>query len=64
MSTRFLSLKQVTEALTLSKATIYRRIAAGSFPTPVKLGAKRIAFIETEIDAWVARCATSNGRGK
>lgn len=38
----------------LSRAEIYRRIAAGAFPRPVRLGERAIAFDASEIDAWIA----------
>jgi prophage regulatory protein len=45
-----------------SRATIYRGIAAGTFPKPVKIGAHSIAFVESEIDAWIAaRTAERDG---
>jgi prophage regulatory protein len=37
----------------LSKSEIYRRINSGTFPKPLKLGARAIAWPATEIDAWV-----------
>jgi prophage regulatory protein len=33
---------------------VRRMVAAGSFPKPVPLSSKRIAWIESEIDAWLA----------
>jgi prophage regulatory protein len=36
-----------------SRAHIYRLIHAKKFPTPVRLGENRIAFVESEIDAWL-----------
>ncbi|HZW11910.1 MAG TPA: AlpA family transcriptional regulator [Noviherbaspirillum sp.] len=37
----------------LSKSEIYRRIKAGSFPKPLKLGARAVAWPAAEIEAWV-----------
>lgn len=38
----------------LSRSEIYRRIAAGTFPAPVKLGERASAWDSREIDAWIA----------
>lgn len=38
-----------------SRSAIYAAIAAGTFPKPVLIGAKAVAWVDTEIDAWVQR---------
>ncbi len=57
MSVRLISMQQVLDRIPLSKATIYRRIKAGTFPQPIRLSAHRIAFAEQEINAWIERHA-------
>ena len=52
--TRLLRLPEVTEITGLSKATIYRRLAAGEFPAPVKVGPKSIRFRADDVEAWIA----------
>ena len=37
----------------LSKSEIYRRINNGTFPKPLTLGARAVAWPAAEIDAWV-----------
>lgn len=37
----------------LSKSEIYRRIKLGTFPAPLKLGVRAVAWKATEIDAWI-----------
>jgi prophage regulatory protein len=37
----------------LSKSEIYRRIKLGTFPQPLKLGARAIAWPAAAIEAWV-----------
>ncbi|MFM0287933.1 helix-turn-helix transcriptional regulator [Paraburkholderia megapolitana] len=37
----------------LSESEIRRRIKAGRFPKPVKLGPRAIGFVSSEIDAWL-----------
>ena len=36
-----------------SRSTIYADIQAGTFPAPVRIGARSVAWIESEIDAWL-----------
>jgi prophage regulatory protein len=38
----------------LSRSEIYRRVAIGSFPRPVKLGDRASAWSASEVSAWVA----------
>jgi prophage regulatory protein len=38
----------------LSRSEIYRRIAAGDFPRPVKLGERASAWESGEIDRYIA----------
>lgn len=37
----------------LSKSEIYRRINNGTFPKPLKLGARAVAWPAVEIDIWI-----------
>lgn len=47
----------------LSRSEIYRRIAAGNFPEPVKLGERASAWPEHEVTAWCeARIAARDAK--
>ena len=48
-----MKLPRVMEITTLSRSTIYNWIRAGSFPAPVKLGPRSVAWLKEEVDAWV-----------
>ena len=50
---RLLSMAKVVERTTYSRPSIYRLIAQGRFPAPLKLGGTKIAFREEEIINWV-----------
>jgi prophage regulatory protein len=52
---RLISKTDVLAQIPISTATMWREIAAGRFPKPVRIGARRIAFFQTEIDAWLAQ---------
>ncbi len=48
----FLDLREVSRRVCVSSRTIVRWVDSGLFPKPVKLSPTRIAFIESEIQAW------------
>lgn len=50
---RFLSPNKVAELTSLHRTSIYRKVAAGLFPAPVRISTRRIAFKETEVRAWM-----------
>ncbi|STA76210.1 transcriptional regulator [Citrobacter freundii] len=50
---RLLRLPEVMHKTGYGKAWIYRLINQGLFPQPVKIGARAIAFIESEVDEWI-----------
>lgn len=59
---RLPSVKSITG---LSRSEIYRRIAAGDFPKPIKLGERASAWAEHEVTAWIAaRIAQRDANGK
>jgi prophage regulatory protein len=51
---RFLRLPEVEKAVGKKRSTIYRDIAAGTFPAPYDLGNSRsVGWLSTEIYAWI-----------
>ena len=46
-------LPEVLKRTGFGKAWIYRLIKDGKFPAPVKIGTRAVAFVESEIDAWI-----------
>lgn len=57
-------LPQVKARTGLSRSEIYRRIALGDFPRPIKLGERASAWSSVEIDVWIAdRIAKRDRRG-
>lgn len=38
----------------LSRSSIYAAITAGAFPKQVKLSARAVGFVTSEIDAWIS----------
>ena len=61
-STRIVRMPSVEARTGLSRSTIYVRVAEGSFPAPVQLGARAVGWIEAEVDAWIEQqIAASRG---
>ncbi|MCC8381853.1 AlpA family transcriptional regulator [Xenorhabdus sp. PB30.3] len=55
-------LSEVQRRTGYSKAWIYKLIEGNKFPKQVKIGARSIAFIESEVDDWITqRIAESRG---
>ena len=50
---RLIRLKQVMECTGLARSTVYKFIAEGDFPKPVKLGVRVVAWVEAEVLAWI-----------
>ena len=62
MTNRLLRLSEVRTRVPYSRATIYAKIGQGLFPKPVSLGARAVAWLESDIEAWIAaRVETSTG---
>ena len=71
---RLLKLSEVMHLTGLSKSTIYRRIAEGSFPKPVQISAHGVRWRESDIHKWImdrpektasgAACVRSTGLPK
>ncbi|WIG54563.1 MAG: hypothetical protein OJF61_000349 [Rhodanobacteraceae bacterium] len=49
-----LRLPQVKSRTGLSRSELYRRIATGAFPAPIKIGARASAWSSVEIECWIA----------
>lgn len=54
MGDRLYAIRAVVERTTLSRTEIYRRIREGTFPRQIKLGPRRVAWRERDVDEWVA----------
>jgi len=61
---RFLRLPEVERACGKKRSTIYRDIAAGTFPAPYDLGNSRsVGWLSTEIYAWILNRPRAQRRG-
>lgn len=59
-----LRLHEVCRRTGKSRSEIYRRIAAGDFPKPVKLGERASAWPEHEVSAWIADRIAARDAGR
>ena len=50
---KFLRLPDVIERTGYKRTTIYEMIKAGNFPAPVHLGPRAVAWVESEVEAWM-----------
>jgi prophage regulatory protein len=50
---RLYTMKKVCELTNFSRTHIYRKVDAGTFPKPVKLGVAKIGFWQWEVDEWL-----------
>lgn len=49
---QLLRLPKVTQMTGLARSTIYRLMAEGDFPSPVKLAKRAVAWRQTDLDQW------------
>ena len=53
-SMRFLRLSEVKKRVGYSRASIYRKVASGEFPRPYNLGGRAVAWLESDVNGWIA----------
>jgi prophage regulatory protein len=58
-----LVLRDVVALTRLSKPTIYKFIASGTFPRQVHLAPQRVVWMRSEILAWIADRAAKRNEG-
>lgn len=62
MSKSLIRIEEVQRRTGYSKPWIYRLLKEKRFPASIKIGARAVAFIESEIDEWInQRIAESRG---
>ena len=53
-SQRLIRRPEVERRVGLRRAAIYKAMAEGRFPAPVKIGPRAVAWIESDIDDWIS----------
>ena len=51
--TRFLSFRDVETITGLSRSTIYREMKKGNFPRARLIAARKVAFLQVELENWI-----------
>lgn len=51
---RLLRLRDVVAMVGLGSSTIYRKMAGGEFPAPVRLGTASVRWREADLKRWMA----------
>lgn len=55
--------RQVEARTGLGRSSIYALIAGGQFPTPIRLSANTVGWLEHEIDGWISERAKASRMG-
>jgi prophage regulatory protein len=50
---QLLRLPQIMNRVGLRPTRIYELMGDGSFPKPIRLGERAVAWLESEVDAWI-----------
>lgn len=50
--------REVERKIKLSRSTIYKLMADGEFPKPIKLGTRAVGWFESDIVDWLNQRAT------
>lgn len=58
-----IKLPVVKQRTCLSTSEIYRRIEDGTFPKQIKLGARAVAWLDHEVQAWIDACIAESVEG-
>jgi prophage regulatory protein len=58
-----LRINRVKARTGLARSTIYERIKEGDFPAQVSLGPRAVGWLESDIEAWIARQVERSRQG-
>lgn len=50
---KVMRLNQVIESTGLGRSTIYKFIAEGKFPAPLKLSERCVGWLDSEVQLWI-----------
>lgn len=55
--------KEVEARTGLKRSTIYEIMSSGNFPKPIKLGARMVGWLESEVEAWLSEQVRKSREG-
>ena len=50
---QLIKINEVIHRTAKSRSSIYKAISEGKFPKPYKIGDRAVAFLDSDIDAWI-----------
>lgn len=53
MTERLINLKEVQHLTSLSRSRLYQLIKQRDFPSPIKIGIRRVAWTKSEVTKWI-----------
>lgn len=53
MTKKLMKLPTVLTRVAISRSKLYAKVKEGTFPAPISLGARAVAWVEEEVDEWV-----------
>lgn len=59
-NTRLIRLPEVKNRTGIGRTAIYQRVKDGTFPAPIKIGVRAVAWQETQIDKWIKQQIAAN----
>lgn len=54
---------QVRARTGLGRCAIYKRVKDKTFPQPIQLGPRAVAFLQSEVDKWIADRIAASRQG-
>ena len=61
---RLLTRGDVERLVSMSRASVYRRVRDGTFPAPLRIGVRAVRWRESEVERWIAsRPRAAHGAG-
>ena len=61
---KVIRLTKVMEATGLGRSTIYKYIAHGKFPAPLKISERCVGWLESEVQQWIQTRLEMRNLGK
>jgi prophage regulatory protein len=50
---RFIKIREVLSRTGICRVAVYNKMRSGEFPKNIKLGARSVAWLESDIDEWI-----------
>ena len=61
MQSQLLTLAEVLKITSVSRSTIYRLMALGTFPAPLNISTQRVGWDKAEVEQWMRDRACMRG---